>query len=177
MLAWPGATGGDRVTGPVRQMDVGRTLLDLAGLENATFPGRNLVEGDPALDEPRFAVTRRFASVTQGRWHCAITLTDLSAVKDGAWPRRHQVELFDIEADPGCVVDVAAAEPDRTRRMRASVLAWLENADPVLRASKPNLDRAARSNLAALGYAEDDGPASPSLFERDCDCAECARFR
>ena len=183
MLAWPGATGGERVARPVRQMDVGRTLLDLAGLGvpgglgAAEFPGRNLVRDGGGGDEPRFAVSRRFASVTQGKWHCAITLTDLAQSKDGVWPRRHQVELFDIEADPGCLVDLAAAEPETTRRLRGAIASWLANADPVLQASKPNLDRAARINLAALGYADDGAGADTMLLDPDCECAECARHR
>ncbi|MGK0483728.1 MAG: arylsulfatase A-like enzyme, partial [Planctomycetota bacterium] len=66
----PGLDGaGRRVTSHVRQMDLGRTLLNLAGHTSVEYPGLDLLDEKRPGDEPHFAISRRFASVTQGKWH------------------------------------------------------------------------------------------------------------
>ena len=43
LLRWPGGPAGLVVEGAVRQQDIGRSLLDLAGLGALSFPGRSLL--------------------------------------------------------------------------------------------------------------------------------------
>jgi hypothetical protein len=115
--------------------------------------------------------------VTQGKWHAILTLSDLSDSKDGEWAARHQLELYDIDADAGCVDDMASKEFTQAARFRKAIVNWLANADPTLRASRPNLDRAAKMNLAALGYAASDDSVGGELFDAACECSECLKFK
>ncbi len=166
-----------RVTEPVRQMDLGRTLLNLAGYGNVAFPGIDLVSDELPEEERRFAVSRRFASVTQGKWHAILTLSDLSASGDGRWAARHQIEVFDISVDPECHNDLATENVEVAARYHAAIVEWLAAEDVMLRASRPSLDRAARANLAALGYGADGGPKNAPLFDSSCTCNECMKFK
>ncbi len=168
---------GERVAVPVRQMDVGRTLLNLAGYEGAEFPGSDLLADDLLEDEPSYAVSRRFASVTQGKWHSILTLSDLSDSKDGRWAARHQIEVYDISVDPDCKKDLAREEIEVATRYRKAIVEWLAAEDVMLRASRPNLDKSAKMNLAALGYGGDDGPKEALLYDASCSCSECLKFK
>lgn len=194
LLAFPDAPAGARVTAPVRHLDIGRTLLDLAGLPRVEFPGGSLL---PALeegawpDEPRFALRclGRAASVTIGRWHLILRLPD--HLRPGEIPLKeavtrpasaplavHSVELYDRVADPACENDRVDSEFERARRMRAVLVDWLGRASETGWAVAAPLDEVAAEQLAALGYAdaqESDHPAR--LFDSDCGCAGCQRFR
>ncbi|MEM8712565.1 MAG: sulfatase, partial [Planctomycetota bacterium] len=169
---------GERVGAQVRQLDVARTILNLAGLSGVEFPGDDLAlagEGGAGA-KASFALSRRFASMTEGRWHAILTLQDLSNAKDGRWPARHQLELFDVEADAGCAHDVAGAEVERATRMRRELVEWMASADPMLRASRPNLDLAAKEYLGGLGYGGESIPP-PGPFDAACTCNECLKLR
>ena len=177
IISAPWMGDGARVSTHVRQMDLGRTLLNLAGFNDVEFPGRDILSEASGEDEPSFAVSRRFASVTHGQWHAILTLSNIVQPKGGRWPARHQLELYDIEADPGCKNDLAGTNFDVEARYHKAILTWLAAEDPMMRASRPNLDRSARMNLAALGYGADDGPAEGTLYDSSCSCAQCLKFK
>ena len=181
ILAFPGAPAGTRVREPVHQTDLGRTVLDLAGLAQRAFPGASLLgrAGDASgSDTRRFALSSRgtVASMTEGRWHCVLTLQETGKPEDGS-ARRHAFELYDVREDPDCRVDRAAGEPEVARRLRRALLAWLEAADDTLHARKADLGAAERANLEGLGYAADDGPETELGVDPDCACEECGRWR
>ena len=55
-----------------------------------------------------------------------------SAIRDEPFPEREigpipPAQLFDLDADPGEQLDLAAAEPGRVSRMEAELAAWFED--------------------------------------------------
>jgi len=162
VLAWPGAPAGSRVRSGVRQIDVGATLLALAGVEAGDFPGADLLRwlGSPAApDEPRFAVADegQALALSEGPWHLIVHLA--APDKPNLVTRdllAHPVELFDRARDPGCTVDRAQEEPERTRAMARRLYQWARAAPPTARRAH-ELDAESAAMLSGLGYGTGAG--------------------
>ncbi|MEM9382316.1 MAG: sulfatase [Planctomycetota bacterium] len=144
-----------RTDAPVQNIDLGRTLLDLAGIE-AEFPGRNLVEvaRDEPVDEPRFAVAAHGlqASVTSGDWLLVLDLRSYSKPEASEINEKGRVQLFDRRAGVDTEEDLISENFERARRMRAALLDWLGSAEGGGLGSAVALSAAATANLEALGY-------------------------
>lgn len=179
VLAGPGVPSGRRDDRPVRQIDVGRTLLDLAGLEAAPFPGQNLLAEEGARPE-RFAlsVDARSASITRGPWHLVLILVDHPSerLRGPRTKHRHAFELYrrDDPSEP-----VADPDPAVVADLRRRLTTWLAAARDEGWATAGQGDPQLLAELAALGYADprestDDGAP---LWDPDCACEECARWR
>ncbi|MCP3916629.1 MAG: sulfatase [bacterium] len=161
ILAWPDAPAEQRTAHPVSQIDIGRTLLELSGIETE-YPGRDLREAltEDAPDDARFLLAAHgFSSAVQsGKWLLMLhhRRHHQWAVKDER--QAYQVELYDLVADPGCDNDLVEPEFETAKRLRASLIRWLENADPQGLATSTELSAEAAESLAALGYtsAPDD---------------------
>jgi arylsulfatase A-like enzyme len=167
VLAWPGAPGGERRAQPARLIDLGRTLLDLAGLAEVPFPGANLLSGAAPAARFALATNRRSAAVTKGGWHLIQHLRD-----------HHRVELFHLARDPACVRDLVLDEPERARALRAELLVWLAAAEGPGWAGGRNEDPATLRRLAELGYADQVGDEPESgAPPADCRCEWCERLR
>ncbi|MCB9899015.1 MAG: sulfatase [Planctomycetes bacterium] len=173
ILAGPGVPAGRVESRPVRQVDLGRTLLDLAGLPDASFPGRSLVAPAADDDGTRFALASHAtsASITRGRHHLVLQLVD----HHQRW-HAHDVELYDLVDDPDCTRDVTDAQLDVARELRARLIAWLDAAGCARWAGRVDDDAALHEQLAALGYVEGADASDAPLFVPD-DCASCRRFR
>jgi len=172
LLSWPGAPAGERVQAPVSHLDLGRTLLDLAGLTRAEFPGRSLLAPSPvAPAAPRFALASHgsSASVTQDGLHLVLTLR--RGHPRLAW---HQVELFDLRTDPGCLVDLLDERFEDAVRLRELLVAWLQAQPATRQAEQPLDDARLLADLAALGYVE--GPAVEAALWRADGCHWCRRM-
>jgi arylsulfatase len=175
LIAWPGGRAGQRVTRPVEQSDLGRTLLDLAGLQAAPFPGRNLVElaASTRAPDPRFALASAgtSASVSWQGLHLILHVRPSSS----RWVR-HQVELYDLADDPGCTLDLVDERPDDVRRLRRLLIDWLHQAEARFAHGPVNEDPELREALRELGYLDGDaaGSLSNELFSED-GCAWCLR--
>jgi arylsulfatase A-like enzyme len=175
IMAWPGAPAGARVPQPVELLELGRTLLDRAGLTRAAFPGRDLTLPLPAQAPPRFAVATnwRSASIQSGEWHLILHLL-----------KSHKVELYHRALDPWCETDLVLQEPARAKALRAELVAWLAEAAPGW-AGERNDDPEALARLAELGYADqqEDAEAARALEggsrapPPDCACEWCRRWR
>jgi arylsulfatase A-like enzyme len=158
ILAWPGAPQGRRIEAPVRNFDLARTLLQLAGLEEGDFPGRDLTAtwNDGALSPmPRFAFGSdgHALSVTSAGWHLVVSLKIPSPDAYTRDPVRDSpVELYHLTEDPGCTEDLAQGEDERVARLGGALLRWLENAEGAL-AERNEVDEAAAGMLTGLGYA------------------------
>jgi len=172
ILSWPAGPTGLRVDVPVQHLGLGRTLLELAGVPAADYPGtdlRRFLDETPPT-EPRFAwgEDAHALSVTHDGWHLVLHLhvdcikpdlmtTDLLA--------EHALELFDLGADPDCTTDLSRVEPDRTGQLGGLLLRWLEGAERNL-AEVQHMDAAGLEMLAALGYGgrvEDGATAEVDL--------------
>lgn len=181
ILAWPGGPRGELVSRPVRQVDVGRTLLELAGLDPGDFPGEGLIAPDRPMDL-RFslAASAVSASVFAGRWFLVLHLRRHHPPDPDAEPiAAHTVELYDLREDPECLVDLADERPEETRRLRQQVIDWLLAARPMgWNVTSAVADMEALEQLAALGYASGSRESSSNdWFDPDCDCEHCARYR
>lgn len=124
------------------------------------------VQADPLLrrelgaEHPEAAATMRervdTVSVLGSRWR---------TVRDARWklvriPGVHgtREELYDLDADPGELSDVAAEQPRQHERLAAALDTWLATIPPDAGGLAPELDPAARQQLEeelrALGYVD-----------------------
>ncbi len=180
VLRAPKVPRGRRVADPVRQIDLGRTLLDLAGLARAEFPGRNLLaalEGSPVA-EPRFALAAQgnAASLERDGSYLILHLVEHREHQSLRSFRRHQVELYDLTADPGCERDLVDEELARARALRAELVHWLKGFDAEGLAGNSSADGESLRELAGLGYLSHGSTLESSGWFREDDCDACARF-
>ncbi|MEM8714087.1 MAG: hypothetical protein AAGG01_24345, partial [Planctomycetota bacterium] len=155
VIAWPGAAAA-RISAPVEQRSLGRTLLNLAGLDAPGFEGadlRSASEGDPAT--PRFSIGyyARSASMDDGRWYLVLHLLEEANDEGTHGWAPGEVELFDRASDPNCAVNVVAEELPRARRMRARLLEWLASGDEQGLKGEYHVKAAIDRALSELGYA------------------------
>ena len=180
ILAWPGGPRGLRDTRRVSNVDLGRTLLDLAGLRDAAFPGRSLADPGAHLGEPVFAIAahQHEASITVGSKHLILNLKKrLLVLASRPATQAHEVELFDLAVDPDCRNDLASAQPELAGRMRALVVEWLGQAQDPGWAGVARTDPESLAALAELGYVITPGDeASDAYFDPDCACDACLRW-
>jgi arylsulfatase A-like enzyme len=178
ILRWPDCPAGVRVKAPVQNVNLGRTLLDLAGLEAKEFPGVSLVESlsEGAASPPRFAIGAHghCAAVENDGWLCVLTLQSKGVPN----ARKHQVELFNLQADPGCLVDLVDVEFEQAKQLRSGLIEWLSAA----RIEGMAVSRAQHSvelleAIAALGYATESGGSEGPYYEEDPDDEWCKRFK
>ncbi len=181
VIAWPGAPAGTRVSRPVQNVDLGRTLLDLAGLRSVEFPGTNLIsaaERAVGAEEPRFALHAygSAASITLGRWSLVLALDDYGANEQDHMDR-HTLVLFDRIADPEARIDRAGDEPELARRLREALVRWLQEGQTRSLSSSGQHSAESLARLAALGYAVGAEPfQGTSWIDPDCGCSACSRW-
>lgn len=182
VLAGPGVPVGRRVEGPVQHLDIGRTLLDLAGLEALPFPGESMlrhVDREPPRDTPRFALASeaKSASVEMGGWMCILQLGDWKVRGMDDVKPEHSVELYDLRPDGDPLRDVAHDEVERTRRLRGLILAWLDRQTPTGWVEQDQANDAARiDQVRALGYTATATDGSAIWLDPDCGCEYCELF-
>jgi len=177
ILRWPGCEPALRVGAPVSNTDVGRTLLDLAGLSAAAFPGTNLLRWTEGSGEPtpaRHAISSggHTAAIEYEGWLLLLHMHDHES------PTRveHQVELFNLNVDPACDRDLVDAELERSRALRADLIAWLNAGKGTLTSGRANSVGVA-AELAALGYVDNvTKEPGESWYEPDPQSPWCQRF-
>lgn len=182
ILYWPDAPAGVRTRRPVSHLDLGRTLLDLAGARDTRFPGANLVD---SLDATAVAAPPRYAigdhgfevSVTHEGWHLQLRLRANTLV-DGSRPRlRHSVELYYLPDDPNGRNDRSTAEFERARTMRRMAIDWLASRSLRDWRGGDSGDAATLSRLEALGYTvAAPGDRQAPTMPLDCTCERCGVF-
>jgi arylsulfatase A-like enzyme len=180
VLVWPGAPAGARVAERVEQIDVGRTLLDLAGLAAAAFPGRDLREVLAGRSQteaaPHFALhdSGLAASITSGGYHLILQLADSPPTVVTYGRKRHELELYDLRTDPACADERSDEEPERAAALRRALIEWLESAEDLGWSARAATDAELDARLTELGYAEIEGPGT-TLWVPD-DCEQCRRW-
>ncbi len=180
LLAWPGSPAGTRVETPVQHTDLAATLMSLAALEGPALPGRDLSElarGGGRSPGPRFALESHglSASVTFDALHLILTLR-ARPPSEGHGRAPHQVELYDLAADPGCLRDLAAERPDAAADLRARLIAWIEEARPLGWSTFGERSAGELADLRQLGYAHEGSvETADDLWVAD-ECAWCRRF-
>lgn len=182
VLWWPDAPRGVRSDRPVTNVDVGRTLLNLAGLSHVDFPGRSLVDEHENAAEPRFMLASGGvnAALEHDGWLAVLHLEkELVWIADDCHEPSvvHGLELYHLVTDPRCLDDRAATEPERARRMRAALVNWLSSAEGTGLAGEATRDEHTLAGLRALGYATDATDVSRAWIDPNCDCPSCNAYR
>ena len=180
ILAWPGGPAGLRVEQGVEQIDLGRTLLDLCGLEDVPFPGSNMVadlEGE--LDaRPRFALAANAssASITIRPWHFVLYLRQYRG-KFAELRLKHSYELYHLGNDPECLDDRVEEEPKRVEQLRRLLIEWLTSAQSSNFTTTGQQSAEAMDQLAQLGYFTATAEVSDEAWiDPECECEQCADF-
>lgn len=156
IVAWPGRLRPAAIETPVRLIDVTPTVLDLAaGIAAGGADGRSLravLEGGHDPDEPLPAYAETYFPQVFMQW------APLRALHAGRWKYvdAPEPELYDLQADPGELRNLAALDTTRLATMRRA-LEGLTGAGAGRQASTP-LSADARQRLTSLGYLS---PAAP----------------
>ncbi len=168
---------------PVTQVNVGRTLLDLAGLGGTEFPGTNLLLGLDA--EPAGKPVTRFAlqahalkaSAKRGRWYLKHNLY-ASQRSEGVRVPNHIMALFDLDADPDCKVNVLKDNREVTLDLRTQLLRWLMDSRVAeYLTSDYRTDEATLKALAGLGYSPGSAlPDNNPWIDPECACEWCEAY-
>lgn len=167
---------GEQRSDEARQIDTGRTLLNLSGLDHVAFPGRDLFDPSSTPVEARFAIEANGfgASILKGRYFLRIKLRLREREPQAD---RHRVQLFDRIADPDGEHDLQAEQPEVARELRQELVDWLFSAPETnySEVTGGNQAEVARQ-LAQLGYANTGTQAADNWISPDCDCEWCQRF-
>ncbi len=142
IVRWPGRVpAGAVVDGPVVNTDWRPTLLELAGLR--VPPGLDGVSLAGLLTG-RGPAPKRFLF-----WHFPHYTNQggrpSGAMRDGNWMLveyydEEKAELYDLRADPGERVDLAARHSGRVARMRAALDRWRKSVDAQANRPNPNFE-------------------------------------
>jgi len=150
-------TAGSRVDAFAQHVDFAPTLLDRLGIEAPhEFRGRSLVallSGNASGSEiPKVPV------MAESTWRGI----DRSAVRDGRFKlivdaRTGRRQLFDLEADPAEVHDIAASEPERVARLEALLDSQMrQSAGTRPGGATGEVDPETERGLRAIGYLDGD---------------------
>jgi arylsulfatase A-like enzyme len=142
IVRWPGRVAAGAIAdSPVINTDWLPTLLELAGLE--VPPGLDGISLAPLLTgsgpAPRRSLFWHFPHYTnQGS-------RPSGAMREDNWMLveyydEEKAELYDLGADPGQRVDLAARNPGRLAQMRAALAAWRRSVNAQENRPNPNFD-------------------------------------
>ena len=179
IVRWPNGPRGMRVPGIVNHVDLGRTLLDLSGMEGVDFPGQSLVRHVDAggSDEIHFALSgsNTAATITKDGMHLVLQLKRHRGPYSMRVRFPHQVELYDLNQDPGCTENLAESKRELATQLRAGLIRWLEAASTEGLIGGHIDDAELAAQLANLGYVDLGDSGSDPLWTPD-DCEYCAPF-
>ena len=190
ILSWPGGPEGARVEPRVAQGELGSTLVDIGRQQgwlepSAELPGESLLrylEGD-VPERPHFALhsSSSSASVQVGSYYLVLHLRDWKVYGSTGQPdpslptyANHQVELYDLDRDPLCEVDLVDSEHERAMGLRAMLVRWMSDRVDLGWEGEHSDDPALAEQLAELGYVDTDLELSEWWVEDGC--AWCQRF-
>jgi arylsulfatase A-like enzyme len=155
-------TPGEVVRSPVELIDLAPTLLDLAGLPaNPEAEGkslRRLLEGErPGGSRWAYAFTESgFArdyqrSITSERYK----LVYVPDAGDRRVMKGRELELYDLEADPGETRNLADERPQVTGPLKERLWQWIEDGGSGSEVpATVRVDRPAEEQLRSLGYIQ-----------------------
>ncbi|MEZ6005926.1 MAG: sulfatase [Planctomycetota bacterium] len=154
LLKGPGVAAGRNVD-PVNTIDLGHTLLALAGIPGG-FPGQDLLAAKPPGEPfaPRFAISAHLetALVESGGWLLVMQLRPYFRKIGGRDWDFGELELFHLNEDPLAEHNLLEAELARATRMRTALIGWLNGGSAQGLAVDAVLSEEDRSTLEALGY-------------------------
>lgn len=179
----PGIPSGQILSSRVSNLDVARTLLELAEVPDAAdFPGRSLLDESVRAEldsEPRFFIGAHAlaAAVELDGWFLLLRLKELRWTQPPLAPR-HGVELYNARVDPDLENDLTTEEAARAKRMRGALVEWLSQGPLDGGFAEDSTSEEAKAIVAALGYAANEKSTGEGvLIDAECLCAECQSFR
>jgi len=151
VLAGPGVAVGARIAAAVSNRHLAPTLAQVGGARLALPGAIDLRTG--TREEPLFLATEC------GWWNGARDVS-LRALRADGWSLHCRLgedggRLYDLRADPGELVDLAASQPERVLAMRQRIEEY-ERAQNTLRPSSVRAGAGTRELLRATGYAGDE---------------------
>ncbi len=157
ILRGPGVDPSAKVDAPVEMIDVGKTLLRMAGANDEGFPGddvREVIREVPP-PTPRFALAAHgiCASIESEGWLLQMFLKPAVNRSSGRVHRVGSIGLFRLDRDPHCKENVLLGNFERAKRMRAALARWLEAAVPMGLNGANKLTAEQEEKLKSLGYA------------------------
>ena len=165
----PGLNPGVRIRQTVGTVDIVPTVLDLLGLDiPAAAQGRSLApmirRGEGASGpktQPQYYAETLSPRLSHG-WG------ELRALFDGRFKYIHgpRIELFDLEADPKELHNLASEQPQERERMKSELVSFLKlnSSESSVRAAQAP-DQETMERLAALGYVSAGGESPASVRE------------
>ena len=154
----PGLAPG-RTAAPARGIDIGPTLLGLAGIAPAEgMLGIDLLAAPPAPDRVR--VVETYGGAVPNLPGARAMMADAPPMRQGAiadgWKLildGDDAELFDLATDPGELENRSDFQPDRLEALRAHIAAW-DAATARVEPGEEDLSAEDMRALEALGYVE-----------------------
>ena len=118
-------------------------------------------------ERARFALAAGLgsASITRGGWHLILHLR-VHRAGFGEFRQKHDLELYDLSEDPGCLENLAALQPDKAQELKARLVAWLQSAREFGWESSAEKTDSEVAELEALGYT-DSGAETFELYTED----------
>jgi arylsulfatase A-like enzyme/Flp pilus assembly protein TadD len=163
ILRGPGVAPGAVVKDVALSIDIVPTVLELVGKAGSCVhcQGRSLV---PALEGRSLPTVATYAETYFPRLN--LGWSELRSSRRGKWKliAAPEPELYDLDADPGELRNIASAHPGEVRGLEAE-LAKLEaaTAGPDASAASPDvLDSGTLAMLRSLGYASSSRPPTPT---------------
>jgi choline-sulfatase len=150
MFLGPGVPSGRRVSAPVQSVDIAPTVLAWAGLEPT--PGADGVSLLPAFEGGELPGRLVYGeSVSLQR---LVDVSPLRFVRDGRWKLIHKPnpELYDLDADPAEVQNLARDDDARVQQLRERLAALLADRREAPDQGHAELDADTRRQLESLGY-------------------------
>jgi arylsulfatase len=153
IIRWPRhLPAGKRVGALVQGVDVTATILDAAGIEQP-----EVMQGESLLPLARGETEqgRDYVFSNQGLWQAKRMISDgrwklIKALDNGVWPAPAR-ELYDLEADPGELCDLAEERGDVVAELELRLARW---EDAQLRGRTDPLRRIVEAGIPARRMVE-----------------------
>ncbi len=167
----PGIEGGRRLKSRVGTVDIVPTILEFFEQPiDDQIHGRSLADWIRSGEEERDSRGLYYAETLSPRFSHG--WGEMRALFDGSSKYIHgpRPELFDLEADPRELNDLAPSQHEEAAEMKAALAAFIErrasssSADAV-----QSVDAETRQRLAALGYLSSSGDAPGTVTEELID--------
>jgi arylsulfatase A-like enzyme len=131
----------------IQQTDILPMLLDHLGIPRP----EGVTGGIPRqIDHPTFAEVYPLEGVGEGAW-----LAIFAGRYKLLWNSLGQHQLFDLEADPDELHNLARAEPERVKEMELAISEFLDRQPrPAEQKDRELVDEETRRALQSLGYLE-----------------------
>ena len=164
LMRGPGVVPGTRIGSLVQTVDLLPTLVEMIGLEppaNGEASGVSVasaLRGEPYRHEP-VAYAESLVPLLHFGW------SDLRSIRRGKWKyiQAPRPELYDLEADPMEIRNLADSQPELSKGMRGALGEELDRERHAVGATETSsLPQDLLDKLGALGYVGSGAPAESS---------------